>query len=55
MDEKDVSLLARKFNNFLLRFKRNKGKNFSRPRSKEDGDKGNNEVICYECKNSGHI
>lgn len=32
------SLLARKFNTFLSRFKRNKERNFSRPRGKEDSD-----------------
>lgn len=49
MDRKDTSLLARRFNKFLLI---SKGKNFIKSKYKENGD---NEVICYECKKFGHI
>lgn len=43
MDKQDMSLLSRKFNNFLSR---SKGKNFTKSKCKKDSD---NEIICYKC------
>lgn len=39
-DEENVSLIVWKFNKFFSQLKKNKGKNFIRPRNKEDMIRG---------------
>uniref|UniRef100_A0A9I9E7U1 CCHC-type domain-containing protein n=1 Tax=Cucumis melo TaxID=3656 RepID=A0A9I9E7U1_CUCME len=54
LDENDIAYFSRKYKNFIKRKKYFKKHMSSQKESKDEKSK-KDEVICYECKRSGHI